>query len=107
VKAASPVILEPIMKVEVTTPDDFQGGIIGNLSSRRGVIQGSETDPGGDVVILAEVPLSEMFGYSSELRSMSQGKATYTMEFAKYQDCPSNIQEKVIKERVEKLAKDE
>jgi elongation factor G len=107
VKAASPVILEPIMKVEVTTPDDFQGGIIGNLSSRRGVIQGSETDPGGDVVIIAEVPLSEMFGYSSELRSMSQGKATYTMEFAKYQDCPSNVQEKVIKERIEKLAKDD
>jgi len=104
---AQPVIMEPIMKVEVTTPDEYQGGVIGDLSSRRGVIQGSETDPGGEVIINAEVPLSEMFGYSNDLRSMSAGKATYTMEFAKYSDCPSSIQKDVMKARAEKLANDE
>ncbi len=107
VKAAQPVLLEPIMKVEVTTPDEYQGSVIGDLSSRRGMIQGSETDPNGEVIINANVPLAEMFGYSSDLRSMSAGKATYTMEFAKYQDCPSNIQEDVIKARQEKLANDD
>jgi elongation factor G len=107
VRNASPCLLEPIMKVEVTTPDEYQGSVIGDLSSRRGMIQGSETDPGGEVIINAEVPLSEMFGYSSELRSMSAGKATYTMEFSRYAECPSNISEKVITERKEKLAKDE
>jgi elongation factor G len=107
INAADPVIMEPIMKVEVTTPDEYQGSVIGDLSSRRGMIQGSETDPGGEIIINAEVPLSEMFGYSNELRSMSAGKASYTMEFAKYHDCPSNIQEKVIAERKEKLATDD
>jgi elongation factor G len=107
VKAAQPVLLEPIMKVEVTTPDEYQGSVIGDLSSRRGMIQGSETDPNGEVIINANVPLAEMFGYSSDLRSMSAGKATYTMEFAKYSDCPSNIQEDVIKARAEKLASDD
>jgi len=106
VKAADPVLLEPVMKVEVTTPDEYQGSVIGDLSSRRGMIQGSETDPNGEVIINAEVPLSEMFGYSSDLRSMSAGKATYTMEFSRYVDCPSNIQEKVMAERAEKLAND-
>lgn len=107
IRAASPVLMEPIMKVEVTTPDEYQGSVIGDLSSRRGVIQGSETDPGGEVIIIAEVPLSEMFGYSNDLRSMSAGKATYTMEFAKYAECPSNIQEEVIAKRKEKLANEE
>lgn len=107
IKNADPVIMEPIMKVEVTTPDDFQGPVIGDLSSRRGMIQGSETDPTGEIIIIAEVPLSEMFGYSNELRSMSAGKATYTMEFAKYMDCPSNVQQKVIEDRKEKLASDD
>ncbi|TNE95629.1 MAG: elongation factor G [Deltaproteobacteria bacterium] len=107
VKAAQPVLLEPIMKVEVTTPDEYQGSVIGDLSSRRGMIQGSETDPNGEVIINAHVPLAEMFGYSSDLRSMSAGKATYTMEFAKYQDCPSNIQADVIKARQEKLANED
>ncbi len=107
INAADPVLLEPIMKVEVTTPDEYQGSVIGDLSSRRGMIQGSETDPGGEIIINAEVPLSEMFGYSNELRSMSAGKASYTMEFAKYAACPSNIQEKVIAERAEKLASDD
>jgi elongation factor G len=107
ISKASAVIMEPIMKVEVTTPDEYQGGVIGDLSSRRGMIQGSETDPGGEVIVNAEVPLSEMFGYSNDLRSMSAGKATYTMEFAKYHDCPANIQADVMKERAEKLANDD
>jgi len=107
VNKANPVILEPIMKVEATTPDEYQGSVIGDLSSRRGIIQGSETEPGGEVIINAEVPLSEMFGYSSELRSMSAGKASYTMEFSRYGECPSNIAEKVMAERKEKLANDD
>jgi elongation factor G len=107
VRNANPAILEPIMKVEVTTPDEYQGNVIGDLSSRRGLIQGSETDPGGEIIINAEVPLSEMFGYSNELRSMSAGKASYTMEFSRYAECPNNIAEKVIAERKEKLAKED
>ncbi len=107
IKAADPVLLEPCMKVEVTTPDEYQGSVIGDISSRRGMIQGSETDPNGEVIVNAEVPLSEMFGYSSDLRSMSAGKATYTMEFARYAECPANIQEKVMKERAEKLANED
>ncbi len=107
INKADPVLMEPIMKVEVTTPDEFQGSVIGDLSSRRGMIQGSETDPGGEVIINANVPLSEMFGYSNDLRSMSQGKASYTMEFAKYMDCPSNIQTEVMTARKEKLANDD
>lgn len=105
VKNADPKILEPIMKVEVETPDEYQGGVIGDLSSRRGVIQGSETSDKGDAIINALVPLSEMFGYSTTLRSMSAGKASYTMEFNKYAECPPHVSEKVIKERAEKLAK--
>ncbi len=104
VKAADPVLLEPIMKVEVETPQDFQGFVIGDLSSRRGVILGSESNENGDAIIQAHVPLSEMFGYSTDLRSGTAGKATYTMEFAKYSECPGNVQEKVIQERKEKLA---
>lgn len=104
VKAASPVILEPIMKVEVETPDEYQGGVIGDLSSRRGIIQASESNESGDVIINALVPLSEMFGYATVLRSMSAGKASYTMEFSKYGECPNNVAEKVIADRKEKLA---
>ncbi len=103
VKAATPCILEPIMKVEVETPNEFQGFVIGDLSSRRGVILGSETAEGGDAVINALVPLSEMFGYSTVLRSGTAGKAGYSMEFNKYEQCPSFVQEKVIAERKEKL----
>lgn len=103
VKAASPCILEPIMKVEVETPNEFQGFVIGDLSSRRGVILGSETAEGGDAVINAYVPLSEMFGYSTILRSGTAGKAGYSMEFAKYEQCPSFVQDKVIAERKDKL----
>ena len=107
INKADPVLLEPVMKIEVVTPDEYQGTIIGDLSSRRGLIQGSETDPNGEVVINAEVPLAEMFGYSSDLRSFSAGKATYTMEFSRYADCPPNIQEKVMSEREEKLASED
>lgn len=106
VKAAQPALLEPIMKVEIETPDEFQGSVIGDLSSRRGIIQGSETTPTGEAVITALVPLAEMFGYSTSLRSMTAGKAGYSMEFNKYMECPSHISEKVQKERAEKLARD-
>lgn len=104
---ASPVLLEPFMQVQVETPDDYQGFVIGDLSSRRGLIQGSETNSGGETIVNAQVPLSEMFGYSTDLRSGTAGKATYSMEFAEYKECPANIQEKVIKERQDKLAKEE
>jgi elongation factor G len=107
IKAADPVILEPYMKVEVETPDEYQGFVIGDLSSRRGIIQGSETNENGDAIINALVPLSEMFGYATELRSGTAGKAGYTMEFAEYKECPNNIQEQVMKERAEKLASDD
>ncbi len=104
---ASPVLLEPFMQVQVETPDDYQGFVIGDLSSRRGLIQGSETNSGGETIVNAQVPLSEMFGYSTDLRSGTAGKATYSMEFAEYKECPANIQDKVIKERQDKLAKEE
>jgi elongation factor G len=107
ISRANPKLLEPIMKVEVETPDQYQGSVIGDLSSRRGVIQGSETSEQGDAIINALVPLSEMFGYSTALRSMSAGKASYTMEFSKYQECPNNVAEKVMAERKEKLAKED
>jgi translation elongation factor EF-G len=83
-RKASPVILEPMMAVEVETPEDYAGNVMGDLSSRRGMVQGMDDMPGGGKVIKAEVPLSEMFGYSTTLRSMSQGRATYTMEFKHY-----------------------
>jgi len=107
INAASPVLLEPLMKVEVETPDEFQGFVIGDLSKRRGIIQGSETNPSGDTIVNAFVPLSEMFGYSTDLRSGTAGKAGYTMEFARYAECPSNIQAQVIKDRLDKLASDD
>ncbi|MBT3983124.1 MAG: elongation factor G [Bacteriovoracaceae bacterium] len=104
---ASPIILEPLMHVEVETPDEYQGSVIGDLSSRRGLIQGSETNDGGDTVVNALVPLSEMFGYSTELRSMSAGKAGYTMAFEKYSPCSPDIQRKVMEARKEKLSSDD
>jgi translation elongation factor EF-G len=87
-RKASPVILEPMMAVEVETPEDYAGSVMGDLSSRRGMVQGMDDMPGGGKVIKAEVPLSEMFGYSTTLRSMSQGRATYTMEFKHYAEAP-------------------
>lgn len=92
--ASKPVLLEPIMKVEVETPSDFQGPVQGDLSSRRGILQGSDMRD-EYTVILAEVPLSEMFGYSTDLRSKTQGKASFTMEFARYRPVPSQIQEQI------------
>jgi elongation factor G len=94
---ASPVLLEPIMAVEVVTPQDYMGAVNGDLSSRRGVIQAMEDGPGGVKMVRAEVPLAEMFGYSTALRSATQGRATYTMEFKKYAQAPSNVAEAVIK----------
>jgi elongation factor G len=94
-KKARPVILEPIMKVEAVTPEDFMGDVMGDLNRRRGILQGIDDSPTGKL-IHAEVPLSEMFGYATDLRSMSQGRATYTMEFSKYSEVPSNIAEQII-----------
>ena len=88
-RKASPVILEPMMAVEVETPEDYAGNVMGDLSSRRGMVQGMDDMVGGGKVIKAEVPLSEMFGYSTTLRSMSQGRATYTMEFKHYAEAPT------------------
>jgi elongation factor G len=87
---AKPVILEPIMKVEVVTPEEYMGTVNGDLNRRRGILQGTEESPAGKV-IKAEVPLSEMFGYATDLRSATQGRAVYTMEFAKYNEVPANI----------------
>jgi elongation factor G len=94
-RAATPVLLEPMMAVEVETPEDFMGNVVGDLSGRRGMIQGME-DVVGIKVIKAEVPLSEMFGYSTTLRSLSQGRATYTMEFKHYTQAPKNIADGII-----------
>ena len=93
-----PVLLEPMMAVEVETPSDYVGNVIGDLSSRRGIVQGQE-DVAGTMVIKAEVPLSEMFGYSTTLRSMSQGRATYTMEFKHYTEAPKNVSESIINQK--------
>lgn len=94
-KRAKPVILEPIMKVEAVTPEDFMGDVMGDLNRRRGILQGIDDSPSGKL-IHAEVPLSEMFGYATDLRSMTQGRATYTMEFSKYSEVPANIAEQII-----------
>ncbi|EZQ02441.1 MULTISPECIES: elongation factor G [unclassified Acinetobacter] len=93
---ADPVLLEPIMKVEVETPEDYMGDIMGDLNRRRGMVQGMDDLPGGTKAIRAEVPLSEMFGYATHMRSMSQGRATYSMEFAKYAETPRNVAEGII-----------
>jgi elongation factor G len=93
---AKPVLLEPIMKVEVVTPEEYMGDVMGDLNRRRGLVQGMEDTPSGKV-IRAEVPLAEMFGYATDLRSATQGRATYSMEFAKYNEAPANIAEAVIK----------
>jgi elongation factor G len=93
---ASPVLLEPIMKVEVVTPEDYFGDVMGDLNRRRGLPQGMDEAPAGKI-IRAEVPLAEMFGYATDLRSMSQGRATYSMEFEKYSEVPNNVAESVMK----------
>jgi elongation factor G len=97
-RQASPVLLEPMMAVEVETPEDFMGNVMGDLSSRRGIVQGMEDNPTGKV-IKSEVPLAEMFGYSTTLRSLSQGRATYSMEFKHYTEAPKNVAEAVINKK--------
>lgn len=97
-KKASPVLLEPIMKVEVVTPDEYMGDVVGDLNRRRGIILGMGENPSGKTVD-AEVPLSEMFGYATDVRSLSQGRATYTMEFVRYAETPANIAEEIIKKQ--------
>ncbi len=98
-RKAQPVILEPMMAVEVETPEDYAGSVMGDLSSRRGMVQGMDDMVGGGKAIKAEVPLSEMFGYSTTLRSMSQGRATYTMEFKHYAEAPRNVAEAIVAAR--------
>jgi elongation factor G len=98
-RRANPTLLEPIMAVEVETPEDFMGNVVGDLSSRRGTIQGMDDMSGGGKVVKSEVPLSEMFGYSTTLRSLSQGRATYTMEFKHYAEAPKNVAEAIINKK--------
>ncbi|MCD6681730.1 MAG: elongation factor G [Burkholderiaceae bacterium] len=98
-RRASPVLLEPMMSVEVETPEDYAGNVMGDLSSRRGMVQGMEDMAGGGKVIRAEVPMAEMFGYATTLRSLTQGRATYTMEFKQYAEAPKNVAEAIISAR--------
>ncbi len=98
-RKANPVILEPMMAVEVETPEDYAGNVMGDLSSKRGMVQGMDDMVGGGKSIKAEVPLSEMFGYATSLRSMTQGRATYTMEFKHYAEAPRNVSEAIIAAR--------
>ncbi len=98
-KKASPTLLEPMMAVVVETPEDYMGNVMGDLSSRRGIVQGMDDLPGGTKEVRAEVPLSEMFGYATSLRSLSQGRATYTMEFKHYSEAPKNVAEAVINKK--------
>jgi elongation factor G len=93
---ASPVLLEPIMKVEVVTPEEYMGDVVGDLNRRRGIIQGMDDSPAGKLV-RAEVPLAEMFGYATDVRSATQGRATYSMEFEKYQEAPASVAEAILK----------
>ncbi len=95
-KKANPALLEPIMKVEVVTPEEYMGDVVGDINRRRGMILGMDESPSGKVVN-AEVPLAEMFGYATDLRSATQGRATYSMQFEKYQEAPANVADAVIK----------
>ena len=94
---ANPVLLEPLMKVEVVTPEDYMGDVMGDLNRRRGILQGMDDSPAGKI-INAHVPLSEMFGYATDLRSQTQGRATYTMEFDHYDEVPAQIKQKIVAE---------
>jgi elongation factor G len=98
-RKASPALLEPMMAVEVETPEEFMGNVIGDLSGRRGMIQGMDDQVGGIKLVKAEVPLAEMFGYSTQLRSLTQGRATYSMEFKHYAEAPKNVAEAVINKK--------
>jgi elongation factor G len=101
-RKATPVLLEPMMAVEVETPEDFMGNVVGDLSSRRGMIQGMDDQTGGIKLVKAEVPLAEMFGYSTTLRSLSQGRATYTMEFKHYAEAPKSVADGIINRNPDK-----
>jgi elongation factor G len=94
-RRARPVLLEPIMSVEVVTPEDYMGDVIGNLSSRRGKVEGME-QRGNSQVIRAQVPLAEMFGYATDLRSRTQGRATYSMQFNSYQEVPESVSQEIV-----------
>jgi elongation factor G len=96
-RRATPVILEPMFAVEVITPEDYMGEVIGDLNSRRGSIQSMDEGPGGSRAIKASVPLSEMFGYVGDLRSKTQGRASYSMQFDSYAEVPKNVAEEIIK----------
>ena len=98
-RKASPVLLEPMMAVEVETPEDYMGNVMGDLSGRRGIVHGMEDQVGGIKLVKAEVPLAEMFGYSTQLRSLSQGRATYSMEFKHYTEAPKNVAEAIINKK--------
>lgn len=98
-RKADPVLLEPMMAVEVETPEEYAGTVMGDLSSRRGLVQGMDDMPGGGKQIKAEVPLAEMFGYATQLRSMTQGRATYSMEFKHYAEAPKNVADEIISAR--------
>lgn len=104
---ADPVLLEPIMKIEVETPEDYMGDIMGDLNRRRGMVQGMDDLPGGGKAIRAEVPLSEMFGYATSMRSMSQGRATFSMEFSKYADTPKNVADAIMAKYAAKRSGDD
>jgi elongation factor G len=93
---ANPVLLEPIMKIEVVTPEEYMGDVMGDLNRRRGIVQGMDDAISGKI-IRAEIPLAEMFGYATDLRSATQGRATYSMEFAKYAEAPASVADAVIK----------
>jgi len=96
---ANPALLEPCMKVEVTTPENYMGDVVGDLNRRRGLIEGMDDGFGGIKIVHAVVPLSEMFGYATDLRSATQGRASYSMEFLKYSDAPQNIAKAIIESR--------
>ena len=95
IQKAAPILLEPIMKVEVTMPEEYMGDVIGDINSRRGRIEGMD-DLGGGKIVRGFVPLAEMFGYSTDLRSRTQGRGNYSMFFEKYEPVPKNVQEKVL-----------
>ena len=98
VMEADPIILEPVMKVEVVTPEDYMGDVMGDLNRRRGIVEGMEDSPSGKVV-RAEVPLSQMFGYATDLRSSTQGRATYSMEFSKYAEASATVADAIMSKR--------
>ena len=94
-----PVLLEPVMKVEIESPETFQGGIVGDVTSRRGIIESTDVQADGTSVVIAEVPLSETFGYATDLRSMTQGQGTFSMELSGYRKVPASIQLEIIEDR--------